>query len=106
MTFEPAIWLYKPLSVTYPKATGMTQNVAAIPTCIVCKRHSPLPPARLGFLSDGGEVALFQICTDCVRGRDSDAELEPLVLNAIRRAEAPAAWAVRPAHQEQSEPAV
>ena len=84
MEFEPAIWLYKPLSVYYAKVTGMTQNTATIPACILCQRPPNFAPARLGFLSDGGEVALFQICSDCTRGRDIDAELEQLVLNAIR----------------------
>jgi hypothetical protein len=85
MKFEPAIWLYRPLSVTYPKAAEMPQTTSAIPQCILCRRHPNFAPARLGFISSGSEVALFQICSDCVRGRDSDAELEPLVLNAIRR---------------------
>jgi hypothetical protein len=74
-----------PLSVTYPKAAEMPQTTSAIPQCILCRRHPNFAPARLGFISSGSEVAMFQICSDCVRGRDSDAELEPLVLNAIRR---------------------
>ena len=93
MKFEPAIWLYKPLSVTYPKAAEMPQTTSAIPQCILCRRHPNFAPARLGFISSGSEVAMFQICSDCVRGRDSDAELEPLVLNAIHHETPPAAMA-------------
>ena len=60
-----------------------------LPPCLVCRRHSHLPPAKLGYAGSTAEDARgFLLCQDCAADRD-DEELEKMAKVALGGSGAP-----------------
>jgi hypothetical protein len=85
MTFAPPviIRLFKPAVFLLPDGATMppVAPTVGLPECILCRRKSPAPPARLGWVSERGLESLILVCADC--GNIPDEALELRILAQI-----------------------
>ena len=85
-----ALRFYDAIGLAFPDGAIMPPPgaSAAAPDCICCRRSSPLPPGKLGWLTTDGAEALFLVCSpcadECADECADDAQLEEKVLTAIR----------------------
>jgi hypothetical protein len=79
----PAVRLYEPIELVFPERAVMPPNTTvASPSCFYCEMTSPLPLARLGWISANGAEALFSLCWSCATG--TDAEIKARIIAKLR----------------------
>jgi hypothetical protein len=79
----PAVRLYDPIELVFLESAVMPSNTTvASPSCFYCEMTSPLPPARLGWISASGAEALFSLCWSCATG--TDAEITAKIIAKVR----------------------
>jgi hypothetical protein len=80
------IRLYDPLTLIIPQGAEMPQLAATIPTpnCLLCNRHSHLPPAKTAWISAADVETIAVICTDCDCA--DQAELERKIIEQVSAA--------------------
>jgi hypothetical protein len=78
----PVIRLYEAIGLFWPTGAPPmpTDATVAMTECLLCRRHSHLPPARLGFISAGGDQRIFVVCADC---NGPDLELETKIVEKV-----------------------
>jgi hypothetical protein len=64
VTAPPVIRTFEAVSLAFPRNATMPPGATA-PICLLCQRHSHLPPAKTVWISAGGDQGLFLICSDC-----------------------------------------
>jgi hypothetical protein len=78
----PVIRLYEAIGLFWPTGAPPMPTDATVATteCLLCRSHSHLPPARLGFISAGGDQRIFVVCADC---NTDDTELEAKIMARV-----------------------
>jgi len=78
------IRVYEPIGLAFEEgAPSMPPAETALaPPCLLCHRHSHLPPAKAVWISAGGVEAIGVVCGGCAFDL-TDAEIERRILERV-----------------------
>jgi hypothetical protein len=85
----PVIRTFEAVGLSFPRSVVIPlRETVPLPPCLVCHRHSHLPPAKLRYVGSAEDARVWMLCQDC-DADDTDEEIDRKARSALGGSTAP-----------------